>query len=303
MSLGITLLLLVLCSLAFAQNLEAVPDDPTTRPAAPDAKQDNWASERIVYKKAGDRELALYVVKPDARQFAGKRPAIVFFHGGGWNGGQPSQFAPQCRELAQRGMVAISAEYRLHARDKVMLRDCIMDAFHAFRYVRENADKLGIDEKKIAAGGGSAGGHLAAALATVDADDLVPKDEDHPAFRDWKLYRPDALVLFNPVYDLNPTGGYYPARIIGPDWKPLSPAHNLHKEMPPTLVMLGDQDKLIPVATAERFRDGMKALGVRSELRIYKGQPHGFFNGAKREETTRDMVDFLASLGFVEAGK
>lgn len=301
---ALTVLPFLLCMLSLAQTPapETVPDEPTTQPAS-DAKDDNWASERIVYKKEGDRELSLYVVKPDVKKFPGKRPGIVFFHGGGWNQGQPKQMAPQCRELAKRGMVAISAEYRLHARDNVTLRDCIIDAFTAFRYVRENADKLGIDPDRLAAGGGSAGGHLAATLATVDVEKLLPKDEAHPAPKDWKVYRPDALVLFNPVYDVNPDGGYYVLRIIGKDWKPISPAHNLHKEMPPTLVMLGDQDKLIPVATAERFRDGMKALGVRSDLKIYKGQGHGFFNGPGREETTRDMVEFLMSLGFVEGEK
>ena len=67
----------------------------------------------VVYKKVGPSELKIHVFTPPNHTLADKRPAIVFFFGGGWNGGSPSQFYPHCDYLASRGMVAMSAEYRV----------------------------------------------------------------------------------------------------------------------------------------------------------------------------------------------
>src|SRR5262249_34026256 len=70
-------------------------------------------AKKIAYKKTGDRELSLYVFEPAGQEPTGKRPAIVFFHGGAWAIGNPDQFYYQCDYLAKRGMWAASAEYRL----------------------------------------------------------------------------------------------------------------------------------------------------------------------------------------------
>ena len=96
-----------------------------------------------------------------------KRPAIVCFFGGGWTGGTPRQFLPQCKYLATRGMVAIAADYRVASRNHVKAVDCVRDAKSAIRYVRKNAARLGVDPERIVAAGGSAGGHLAAACGTI----------------------------------------------------------------------------------------------------------------------------------------
>ena len=64
----------------------------------------------VVYKTVGDVSLALHLFEPEGHKATDKRPAIVFFFGGGWNGGTPSQFYPHCAYLASRGMVAVAAE-------------------------------------------------------------------------------------------------------------------------------------------------------------------------------------------------
>jgi acetyl esterase/lipase len=81
--------------------------------------------------------------------------------------------------------------------------------------------------------------------------------------------------------------------------------HNIRKGMPPTIVFLGTRDKLIPVKTGETFRDMMRAVGSRSELLLYDGQPHGFFNFRRNGntffvQTVTAMDKFLASLGYLE---
>lgn len=65
--------------------------------------------ERIIYKKVGDVELALYVFKPEGLKADSKVPAIVFFFGGGWSSGSPAQFEHQCKHLEERGLVAVTA--------------------------------------------------------------------------------------------------------------------------------------------------------------------------------------------------
>ncbi|MDB4796380.1 alpha/beta hydrolase fold domain-containing protein, partial [Akkermansiaceae bacterium] len=111
----------------------------------------------------GDVELKLHVFNPEGHKASDSRPAIVFFFGGGWNGGSPKQFYPHSEHLASLGMVAISAEYRVKSRNKTTPMECVKDGNSAIRWVRSHAKELGINPDMIAAGGGSAGGHVAAA--------------------------------------------------------------------------------------------------------------------------------------------
>ena len=115
--------------------------------------------EQKTYKKVGKVELQLHIFNPKGHKASDQRPAIVFFFGGGWSGGTPSQFYPQCEYLAKRGMVAISAEYRVKSRNGTSPLECVKDGNSAVRWVRSHAEELGIDPSKLAAGGGSAGGH------------------------------------------------------------------------------------------------------------------------------------------------
>lgn len=251
--------------------------------------------ELRTYKNVGDVELKLHVFYPEGHQKSDRRAAIVFFFGGGWVGGSPSQFYPQSEYLAERGMVAISVEYRVRSKHGTTPLECVKDGVSAVRWVRSHAKELGIDPGRIASGGGSAGGHVAAATA-IDRG-IVEDGEDETVSA-----RPDALVLFNPVYDNGPKG--YGHDRVRDYWEKISPMHNLDKNTPPTIVFLGTKDRLIPVETAEKYRDLMQEAGVRSELHLYEGQGHGFFNPSKSKEsyrkTVKQMDEFLTSLGFLK---
>ncbi len=124
-------------------------------------------AEVETYKTAGDTKLNLYIFQPLGWKATDKRPAIVCFFGGGWTNGTLRQFLPQCKYLAQRGMVAIAADYRVASRNQVKAVECVKDAKSAIRFVRKNAARLGVDPDRIVAAGGSAGGHLAAACGTI----------------------------------------------------------------------------------------------------------------------------------------
>ena len=117
-------------------------------------------SRAEIYKTIDGTELPLHIFEPKDLKKGDKRAAIVFFFGGGWNSGSPVQFEKQCAYLASRGMVAITVEYRVKNRHGVPAVSCFSDAKSAIRWVRQNAERLGIDPYRIAAGGGSAGGKV-----------------------------------------------------------------------------------------------------------------------------------------------
>ena len=95
------------------------------------------------------------------------RRSSSFFHGGGWKDGTPTVFYRHCKYFASRGIVAMSADYRVGRRDGAKPAQCVSDAKSAIRWLRQHAEKLGIDPNRIVASGGSAGGHLAAATGTI----------------------------------------------------------------------------------------------------------------------------------------
>jgi acetyl esterase/lipase len=252
------------------------------------------------YKTVGDTELNLYVFSPEAPKNA---PAIVFFFGGGWKSGTPQQFETQCRELANRGMVAITADYRVESRHGVKPTQCLADARSAVRWVRVHADRLGVDPRRIAAGGGSAGGHLAACTAFIAQFDDPGDDKSVSA-------APNALVLFNPALVLAPMEGVplpegFGTRVsearMGTKPINLSPAHHVTKNGPPTIIFHGRDDTTVPFATADAFTARMTSLGNRCELHGFDGQKHGFFNGDDYKAKTLAEADrFLVSLGWLK---
>ncbi len=123
-----------------------------------------------VFKTASDTDLKLWRFSPADLKGDEQRPAIVFFFGGGWKGGTPNQFVPHSKHLAEKGIVAFVADYRVSSRNRTKAKDCVEDARDAMRYIRKNAAELGVDPKRLAAGGGSAGGHIAASLGVTAAD-------------------------------------------------------------------------------------------------------------------------------------
>jgi len=257
----------------------------------------------IAYKNAGQAELKLHAFLPAGHKPSDRRPAIVFFFGGGWAGGEAKQFYEQARALAEQGMVAFSADYRVSSRNKTTPLECVQDAKSAIRWVRAHAAELGVDPARIAAGGGSAGGHIAACTALVEDHEEAGEDLAVSSV-------PNALILFNPVLDTTEKTGFGSARFAPELRKPLSPCHQVRAGLAPTILFHGTTDKTVPFEQAERFTRLMKAAGNACELVPFEGKGHGFFNGtnyrpkgdgADYTTTLRLSITFLRSLGFLES--
>jgi acetyl esterase/lipase len=272
---------------------------PAYPPDIPEARAE-------VYRSVDGTDLKAWVFEPAGHRADDKRPAIVFFFGGGWVGGTPAQFRPQAAYLAERGMVAIVADYRVKSRQGTLATAAVSDAKAAIRWVRTHADRLGIDPDRIAAGGGSAGGHLAAAAATLPGHDAGAAAAQVSS-------APNALVLFNPVLITAPLPGQSSeeaaklenlSRRLGAEPESLSPYHHVRPGLPPTLLFHGENDRTVPYRTAELFAEAMIAADNRCELVGYPNQGHGFFNAHREDnsayhDTLRRMDDFLVALGWL----
>ena len=245
----------------------------------------------VEYKKIDTISLKLHVYYPIDFDSTKIYTAIVFFHGGGWNNGNYTAFSRQSSYLASRGMIAISADYRLKNIHNTTPFEAVNDAKSAIRYVRQHAKKLHINPNMIAAGGGSAGGHLAAACGNVVG---LEESEENLSISSV----PNALVLFNPVYDNGPNGFAY-QRMEG-RYLEISPLHNISKGAPPTIVFFGTKDKTTSVASSKEYEKRMKEVGSRCDLFLYEEQEHSFFNKGKYfDETLYETDLFLTSFGYL----
>lgn len=249
------------------------------------------ADARIeVYRTVGEVDMKLWIFGEKVEGEA--KPAVLFFFGGGWNAGSPVQFEPQARHFAERGMVAMVVDYRVKSRHGTAAVECVKDGKAALAWARKNADKLGIDPKRIATGGGSAGGHVAASIGTLSG---LGSEE-----------RPNAMVLFNPATTLGSLGEWKARRAVANDRlgveKPedLSPAHHVGKHTPPTLILHGAKDATVPIESVEAFDKQMKKHKRSCKLVRYEDAGHGFFNRGKYfDETLQEADAFFVGLGWL----
>lgn len=250
----------------------------------------------ITYKTIDSVNLDLTFRYPPNFKKSKSYPTIIFFFGGGWNGGKVSQFQPQAEYLASRGMITVLADYRVKSRHKTTPYESVADAKTALRFLRKYAKELNVNAKKIAASGGSAGGHLAAVCGNCPTLDEVGEDLTISS-------KANALVLFNPVFDNGPDGFCHER--MGERWQEISPAHNIKKGAPPTIVFLGREDHLIPASIAENYKAKMEEVGSRCDLHLYDGAGHGFFNNSKYDgkfykQTLHETDLFLISLKYLK---
>ena len=271
-------------------------------PACAGQRGDRYAAfqptETLSYRQIGDGDLRVHVFRPrtEAPADGELRPAVLFFHGGSWTRGRPGRFFPHARALADRGMIALSAAYRLQGTHGTGVPEAIEDAKAAYAWLLEHARELGVDRDRIVVGGGSAGGHLAAAVALMEPLPAVP---------------PVAMVLYNPALDTHPddipSGMRWMAAsrleaLFEGRYRELSPAQYVRVGTPPSAVFHGTEDSLVPIHKARTFCARLLAVGSACTLHEYPGAEHGSFNygwGRHYEDAVLKTAQFLGDIGLI----
>ena len=255
--------------------------------------------ETILYKSIDNIDLYLYVYRPENFDTSKIYNWIVFFHGGAWNTQNIKQFQKQSIYFASRGMIAFIVEYRVTSIHDSTPFQSVEDAKSAIRYIRLNSKSLSLNPEKIAVSGGSAGGHLAAASANISKYDNTNENLMISS-------KPNLLILFNPILDTTPDAwgyGSFMRRVgnkITDNPYEISPIHHISKKTPPTIILTGTNDNLVPVIKINEYKNIMTANNVRCDVVFYKDAEHGFFNrGEDFIDTVYKSDLFLKSYGYL----
>ena len=221
--------------------------------------------------------------------------AILYMVSGGWvsRWNRPEVAVRGFAGLLEKGFTVMAVRHGSSPRFKVPEAEA--DVRLALRYVRLHADDLDVDPARLGVYGGSAGGHLSLMLATV-SDDGLAEDSD-------VLQTPSrvaAVVAYYPPVDLRDWVGpsdRFPALDFQPDLAAgISPILHVTPDDPPTLLIHGDADRLVPVSHSHTMYAALQVAGVESELIIIPGGDHGFTRAEDRARATAAMVAWFDRL-------
>lgn len=232
----------------------------------------------IPYRYTGNRNLLLDIYYPKKKK--PRHPAVLLIFGGGWRSGDKSQNQAMAMELASKGYVAVSAEYRLTP--EAVYPAAVHDLKAAIRWMRRYAKQYGIDTSRIAVLGCSAGGQLAALVGTTNNDPAF--DEPQPQYPGVSsnvqaIIDIDGVLAFHHPESTEGTvaaqwlSGTYPENPA--NWEAASALNHVNANTPPVLFV----NSSLP-----RFHAGrddmiakMNQLGIYSEVHTLPDTPHPFW--------------------------
>jgi len=244
----------------------------------------------VVYAERGDLKLLADVYAPGS---AGPHPGVLVVHGGAWMTGRRTQLAAIARDLAGAGYTAVAISYRLAP--KYPFPAQIEDCKTAVRWMRSNAEHLGIDGERIGGFGYSAGGHLVAMLGTTDRSaGFAPDVDDGPSTRlqayvaggapcDFRWLPPDASAL---AYWLGGTRSEKPRM-----YERASPAYYVSADDAPAFFYHGTKDLLVPIFSPTLMVTKLHRAGLTAEL--YKVSGAGHLGAVYDKEAVAAAVKFL----------
>lgn len=248
----------------------------------------------VEYKNAGGKSLQVDFYRP--RDAQGQLPLVVFIHGGSWKSGKRSDYLVYLVSFAQKGYMTATISYRL-LRDSIYPA-AVEDVTDAVQWLYRNADNYGYDPRRIALVGGSAGGHLAL-LAAYGWDN--GKAPGGGSGSDTEGRRIKAVVdIYGPV-DLTTEYARNQRLVAGflghtYDEKPhlyaeASPVTYLKQGLPPTLILHGTSDKLVPVSQSDYLKQRLDELGVPCEYYRVPLWPHAMDLAKRVNEYTQKRID------------
>ena len=230
----------------------------------------------IEYGNADGHPLHLDLYRP--AKLTRPVPALLFIHGGAWKSGKRQDYHFYTAAFARKGYVVATASYRLTG--QAPYPAAVQDCKCAVRWLRANAKKYNIDPDKIAAVGGSAGGHLSMMLGYADDPALEGKSG-----HDGVSSRVSAVVNIYGVYDMttriakesDAVKSFLQGKSFeeAPElYRQSSPMVHLDKDDPPTLILHGTIDETVPVAQSDRLAAHLKRLKIPHAYGRLDGWPH-----------------------------
>lgn len=247
------------------------------RGAVPDGVK---VTSNVEYGRGGDRSLLLDLYQPQSSD--GAAPGLVFIHGGAWKGGDKGMYRYYGGVFARKGFVLASIDYRLS--DVAPFPAALEDCKCAVRWMRSHADELGVDPDRIAVAGGSAGGHLALLVGyTPD----VPEFEGHGGNEGVSSAVKCVVDLYGPT-DLttdfvrnNAFARQVVSEFLGASindnldlYQKASPITWVDAEDPPTLILHGTIDDIVPIRQGDLLAAELKQVGVSYVYDRLPGWPH-----------------------------
>jgi len=251
--------------------------------------------ERNITYLANSQKPAADLYFPASQSGEGKFPAVILIHGGGWQGGRrdDKREISISSTLARNGYFVMSIDYLLANKKQAVWPTNLWDCKTAVRWLRKNADRLGVDPERIGVMGGSAGGQLAAMVAlTTPADGLDPA----APLGDVSC-RVKCCVDFYGIADI---GAWHDVAMLGktfaeaPElYRAASPLAYVRSNSPPVLIVHGTADKTVDVSQSKLLDEALSRVQVKHELVIVPGAVHSFDLQPKQLDLRPLVLKFL----------
>lgn len=244
------------------------------------------------YGRVGDRPLLLDLYSPNDLKKAA--PAILFIHGGGWGKGNKKDYRMYTTHFAAQGYVTASVGYRL--KQEAFYPAAVEDVKCAVRYIRSHAEELHVDPDRIAVIGGSAGGHLA---MMVGYSSEVHSLEGTGGWPDTSSAVRVVVDLYGPVdlttpyarsHDLVTSFIGKPYESAPQRYEEGSPLFHLDASDPPTLIIQGTLDALMPVVQSDRLAKVLEDLGIPYWYDRIDGWPHAMDLARPVNDRVKEVV-------------
>ena len=264
----------------------------------PDAPEVHQVENKMVVHMG--MNLPVRVYHPQSAKLNHALPALVYLHGGGWTIGDLDTHDVLCRSLClQAEVVVVSVDYRLGPEQPFPA--AYEDTLAAFHWTVENANELGIDASRIAIGGDSAGGNLAAAACLGLRGQVV-----QPAFQ-LLIYPATIMWQDTASYHANGTGymltkesiAYYTENYLrnredAQDWRASPQLAESHADLPPALVLTAGFDPLRDEGLM--YADALSNAGVPAQYICFERQIHGFITMGRIMQEANTAVTLCASV-------
>ena len=272
----------------------------------------------IKYKSTKEEDLYLDIYYPSKKTDSDRYPLVVYTHGGGWFNGSKenivkSPVAGPFLELVEQGFAVVSINYRLTREKSVLMRDCVIDAMDALRYLSKHSDTLRLDTDRVYVMGDSAGGQIAQMLLLANADDFKGDEElyenPYKVIAGVSWYGPSDFTdkeLFK-TNDKSKDPNRFVSRITKTEsnsvkieamYKEMSPIFYLTKDSPPLYMMAADNDTTIPVVHAYHMKKKADEIGAPVSIFVVKNAGHNWRKAGgdiipSLTVITQKTVDFL----------